>query len=85
MSKQQKGQPHTYSKDQLKEGHEGPVVVMICRKWDVHTINGWYLSTAIVASVEKVKRWGQQFKFESQIWNHLVMGTLWMKNVYIML
>ena len=39
----------------LKEGIDGPVVVMICRTWDVHNINGRYLSTDFVVSDEKVK------------------------------
>ncbi|GJZ18528.1 hypothetical protein Tco_0554651 [Tanacetum coccineum] len=39
--------------DQLKEGHQGPIVVMICREWDLHNINGKYLSTNIVVSDEK--------------------------------
>ncbi|GJV38867.1 replication protein A 70 kDa DNA-binding subunit C-like protein [Tanacetum coccineum] len=39
--------------DQLKEGHQGPIVVMICREWDLHNINGKYLSTNFVVSDEK--------------------------------
>ncbi|KAL6507132.1 hypothetical protein OROHE_022031 [Orobanche hederae] len=53
MSKQQKKQSHSYSLDQLKEGDEGPIVVMICRRWDVHNINGRYLSTDFIVSDEK--------------------------------
>ncbi|KAL6558413.1 hypothetical protein OROMI_018763 [Orobanche minor] len=53
MSKQQKKQSHSYSLDQLKEGDEGPIVVMICRRWDVHNINGRYLSTEFIVSDEK--------------------------------
>ena len=39
MSKQNKKHVRNYILDQLKEGDEGPVVVMICRIWDVHNIN----------------------------------------------
>ncbi|KAL6547418.1 hypothetical protein OROMI_023139 [Orobanche minor] len=53
MSKQPKKHSPDYTLDQLKEGYEGPIVVMICRKWDVHTINGRYLSTDFVISDEK--------------------------------
>ncbi|KAL6549360.1 hypothetical protein OROHE_008477 [Orobanche hederae] len=53
MSNQQKGHSRSYSLDQLKEGDEGPIVVMICRRWDVHNINGRYLSTDFIVSDEK--------------------------------
>ncbi|GJU79479.1 putative RNA-directed DNA polymerase, eukaryota, reverse transcriptase zinc-binding domain protein [Tanacetum coccineum] len=47
------GQPHAYSLDQLKEGDEGTIVVMVCRKWDVHNVNVRYLSIDFVISDEK--------------------------------
>ncbi|KAL6547461.1 hypothetical protein OROMI_023182 [Orobanche minor] len=53
MSKQPKKHSPGYTLDQLKEGDEGPIVMMICRKWDVHNINGRYLSTDFVVSDEK--------------------------------
>ena len=55
MSNSTKTQVKSYTLAQLKEFMEGPVVVMICRTWDVHNINGRYLSTDFVVSVEKVK------------------------------
>ena len=55
MSNSNKKQVKNYTLDQLKEGIDGPVVVMICRTWDVHNINGRYLSTDFVVSDEKVK------------------------------
>ncbi|KAL6517891.1 hypothetical protein OROMI_033592 [Orobanche minor] len=53
MSKQPKKDSPGYTLDQLEEGDEGPIVVIICRKWDVHNINGRYLSTDFVVSDEK--------------------------------
>nr|GEW73342.1 hypothetical protein [Tanacetum cinerariifolium] len=53
---QQKGQPQAYNLDQLKESDEGTIVVMVCRKWDVHNVNGRYLSTDFVVSDEKASR-----------------------------
>lgn len=39
--------------DELEEGHAGPMVVMVSRKWDV-CINGKYLSTDFIISDSKV-------------------------------
>ncbi|PWA88055.1 nucleic acid-binding, OB-fold protein [Artemisia annua] len=63
MSKQQKKHSPGYTLDQLKEGDEGLIVVMICRKWDVHDINGRYLSTNVVVSDAK----GITFHCEARI------------------
>nr|GEX10787.1 hypothetical protein [Tanacetum cinerariifolium] len=48
-----KGQPHAYNLDQLKESDEGTIVVIVCRKWDVHNVNGRNLSTDFVVSDQK--------------------------------
>ena len=54
MSKSVKKQIQNQTLDQLTEGDEGPIVVMIYKTWDVHNINGRYLSTDFVVSDEKV-------------------------------
>ena len=55
MSKANKKQAQNQSLSELKEGDGGPIVVMICRTWEVHNINGRYLSTDFVVSDERVK------------------------------
>ena len=55
MSTSSKKQIRNQTLNQLKEGDEGPIVVMVCRTWDVHNINGRYLSTDFVVSDERVK------------------------------
>ena len=55
MSKASKKHARNQALNELKEGDEGPIVVMICRTWDVHNINGRYLSTDFVVSDERVK------------------------------
>ncbi|PWA74127.1 Histone deacetylase domain-containing protein [Artemisia annua] len=55
MSKASKKQVRNQTLNELKEGNEGPIVIMICRTWDVHNINGRYLSTDFVVSDERVK------------------------------
>ncbi|XP_071688513.1 uncharacterized protein [Rutidosis leptorrhynchoides] len=39
--------------DQLQQGKQASVRVMICRSWDTHTKTGKYLSTDFIASDEK--------------------------------
>ena len=55
MSKLSEKQVRNQALNELQEGDEGPIVVMICRTWDVHNINGRYLSTDFVVSDERVK------------------------------
>ena len=38
----------------LREGSTGPITVMVCRKWDVTSVNGRYMSTDYVVSDIKV-------------------------------
>ncbi|XP_035845668.1 uncharacterized protein LOC110873237 isoform X3 [Helianthus annuus] len=37
----------------LREGSTGPITVMVCRKWDVTSVNGRYMSTDYVVSDKK--------------------------------
>ena len=54
LSELKEGDGGPITLDQLKEGDQGPIVVMICMQWDVHNINGRYLSTDFVVLDEKV-------------------------------
>ncbi|MFS7981212.1 hypothetical protein Hanom_Chr10g00948321 [Helianthus anomalus] len=38
----------------LREGSTGPITDMVCRKWDVTSVNGRYMSTDYVVSDKKV-------------------------------
>ncbi|KAJ0942652.1 hypothetical protein HanPSC8_Chr03g0094521 [Helianthus annuus] len=38
----------------LREGSTSPITVMFCRKWDVTSVNGRYMSTDYVVSDKKV-------------------------------
>lgn len=38
----------------LREGSTGPVIVMVCRKWDVTSVNGRYMSTDYIVSDKRV-------------------------------
>nr|GEX38725.1 hypothetical protein [Tanacetum cinerariifolium] len=57
--------------DQLKEGDQGPIVVMIYRKWDVHNINGRYLRTDFWVPSEAVDVNSKSFYLKQ------VTGTLY--------
>ena len=36
--------------DQFHEGLVGPITMMVCRKWDVFSVNGPYVSTDYIIS-----------------------------------
>ncbi|XP_022019851.1 uncharacterized protein LOC110919911 [Helianthus annuus] len=39
---------------ELREGSTGPIMIMVCRKWDVRSVNGRYMSTDYI--VTDIKR-----------------------------
>ena len=39
---------------ELREGSTGPIMIMVCRKWDVTRVNGKYMSTDYIVTDIKV-------------------------------
>ncbi|MFS8009861.1 hypothetical protein Hanom_Chr14g01290351 [Helianthus anomalus] len=35
---------------ELREGSTGPIMIMVCRKWDVTSVNGRYMSTDYIVT-----------------------------------
>ena len=54
-SKQLKDQTFLFLLDVLDVGNDGPVIAIACRKSDVSSVNGKYISTGFVVSDEYVK------------------------------
>ncbi|MFS7965817.1 hypothetical protein Hanom_Chr09g00766631 [Helianthus anomalus] len=56
---------------ELREGSTGPIMIMVCRKWDVTSVNGRYMSTDYI--VTDIKVVFLQL-FDAYILSWLVMG-----------
>jgi hypothetical protein len=54
VAKKESKEGHSIFMDGLYEGCTGPVIVMLCRRWDVININNKYMSTDYIVSDKKV-------------------------------